>query len=167
MSIILALMDTLKTKTFCTLLTLFPALVWGATFQAQVVGVTDGDTIKVVRTDHEQVKIRLSGIDCPERAQPWGSQATQAASDLVAGQPVTIQVMDIDRYGRTVGRVFVDGVNINRRLVAAGHCWTYVRYALDQHLFVLQVQAQAARIGLWQLPESERVPPWEWRKNNR
>ena len=161
-------MNIPKTKSFFTLLTLFPALVWGAeTYQAQVVGVTDGDTIKVLRTNHEQVKIRLAGIDCPERAQPWGNQATQAASDLVAGQTVTIKVMDIDQYGRTVGRVFVNGANINRLLVEAGHCWTYVRYAKDQLLAALQVYAQATKRGLWRLPESERVPPWEWRKNNR
>lgn len=142
------------------LVTALPALVWGSeTYQAKVIGITDGDTIKVLRTGNEQVKIRLAGIDCPERRQPWGSRAKQAASDLVAGQTVTIKVMDVDRYGRTVGRVFVDGVNVNRALVEGGHCWTYVKYAKDQKLFTLQDEARSQDRGLWRLPEAERVPP--------
>ncbi len=158
----------MKMKIFFAFLTALPALVWGAeTYQAKVIGVTDGDTIKVLRGGNEQVKIRLAGIDCPERKQPWGTRAKQAASDLVAGQSVTIKVMDVDRYGRTVGRVFVDGVNINRALVEGGHCWTYVKYAKDSQLPVLQDQAKAENRGLWRLPESERAPPWEWRRSKR
>ena len=60
-------------------------------YEAMVIGVTDGDTIKVLRTGNEQVKIRLAGVDCPERKQPWGTKAKQAASDLVAGHTVTIE----------------------------------------------------------------------------
>lgn len=154
----------MKIKKIFAILTIFPALVWGAeTYQAKVIGVTDGDTIKVLRPGNVQAKVRLAGIDCPERKQPWGTRAKQAASDLVAGQTVTIKVMDVDRYGRTVGRVFVDGVNVNRALVEGGHCWAYVKYAKDSQLSVLQNQAQAANRGLWRLPEKERMPPWEWR----
>jgi endonuclease YncB( thermonuclease family) len=146
----------MKFITIFYILTALPALAWAAeTYQAKVVGITDGDTIKVLRTGNEQVKIRLAGI----RKQPWGNRAKQAASDLVAGQIVTIDVMDIDRYRRTVGRVFVDGVNINRAMVEGRHCWTYVKYAKDKQLPVLQDQAMAENRGLWLLPESERVPP--------
>lgn len=136
-------------------------------YKAKVIGVTDGDTIKVLRTGNEQVKIRLAGIDCPERKQPWGTKAKQTASDLVAGKTVTIKVMDVDRYGRTVGRVFVDGVNVNRALVKGGHCHTYTRYVKDQKLFALQDEAKNSQRGLWRLPEGERVPPSEWRKAKR
>lgn len=136
-------------------------------YKAKVIGVTDGDTIKVLRTGNENIKIRLAGIDCPERKQPWGTKAKQAASDLVAGQTVTIKVIDVDRYGRTVGRVFVDGVNMNRALVEGGHCWAYARYVKDKVLFTLQDEAQAAKRGLWSLPEAERVQPWKWRRSKR
>lgn len=134
-------------------------------YKAKVIGITDGDTIKVLRTGNEHVKVRLAGIDCPERKQPWGTKAKQAASDLVAGQTVTIKVTDIDRYGRTVGRVFVDGMNVNRALVEGGHCWAYTRYVKDKVLFTLQDEARKSQRGLWALPETERVQPWEWRRN--
>ena len=155
-------------KLASVILLFFASIAHGAeTYQAKVIGVMDGDTIKVLRPGNEQVKIRLAGIDCPERKQPWGTKAKQAASDLVAGQTVTIKVMDVDRYGRTVGRVFVDGVNVNRALVEAGHCWTYTKYAKDAQLSVLQDQAKAKNRGLWKLPQGERVPPWEWRSKKR
>lgn len=133
-------------------------------YKAKVIGITDGDTIKVLRTGNEHAKVRLAGIDCPERKQPWGIKAKQAASDLVAGKTVTIEKLTTDRYGRTIGRVFVDGVNVNRALVEGGHCWAYTRYVKDKVLFTLQDEAQAAQRGLWALTEGERVPPWEWRR---
>lgn len=158
----------MKFKILFYILTALPALAWGAeTYQAKVVSVTDGDTIKVLRIGNEQVKIRLAGIDCPERKQPWGTKAKQAASDLVAGQTVTIEKLTTDRYGRTIGRVFVNGVNVNRALVEDGQCWVYPRYAKDKVLFTLQDKANNLQRGLWRLPENERVPPWEWRKAKR
>jgi micrococcal nuclease len=157
-----------KNIIFLILIVAFPSLVWGTgSYQATVVGVTDGDTITVLKVGNEQVKIRLAGIDCPERKQPWGNKAKQAASDLVARQTVTIEAMGKDRYKRTIGRVYVDGVNVNRALVEAGHCWTYVKYAKDDQLSVLQGQAVKQRRGLWGLPEGERVEPWKWRKGKR
>ncbi len=158
----------MKFKNLFCILTALPALAWGAeTFQAKVVGVTDGDTIKVLRTGNEKVKTRLAGIDCPERKQPWGNRAKQAASDLVAGQTVTIEKLTTDRYGRTIGRVYVDGLNVNRALVEGGHCWAYTRYVKDKVLFTLQDEAKNSQRGLWRLPQIERVPPWEWRKARR
>lgn len=146
------------------LMAAIPALAWGAeSYQAKVIGVTDGDTIKVLRTGNEQVKIRLAGIDCPERKQPWGNNAKKAASKLIADKTVTIEVMDVDQYGRAVGRVFIDGVNVNRSLVEGGNCWVYPKYAKDAVLFTLQGEAKNSQRGLWQLKKAERVPPWEWR----
>jgi endonuclease YncB( thermonuclease family) len=130
----------------------------------KVVRVADGDTITILTSDKEQVKIRFAGIDCPERAQPWGRNATEALKAVLTGEPVTIEVIDVDRYKRTVGRVYIKGMNVNRHLVESGNCWVYPRYAKDQKLFDLQEQAKAAKRGLWRLPEGERVPPWEWRR---
>jgi endonuclease YncB( thermonuclease family) len=147
-----------------SLLIIIPSITWAESYKAKVVRITDGDTITVIRNNKQQVKIRLAGIDCPERRQPWGTRAKQAATELVANKIVTIKVLDVDRYGRTVGQVFVDSVNVNRELVLAGHCWAYTKYVRDSVLFSHQNAAQKAKRGLWGLPKSERIPPWEWRR---
>ena len=130
----------------------------------KVVKIADGDTITVLTQDNTQVKIRLADIDCPERKQPWGNRAKQAIGNLLKDQPIRVETINKDRYGRTIGRVFADKQNINRALVEQGHCWVYPKYAKDEMLFKLQDNAQTAKRGLWRLPENERVPPWEWRK---
>ncbi len=132
------------------------------TFTGKVVGVTDGDTITVM---HNLVgeKVRLNGIDCPERRQAFGNRAKQAASELVFGKTVTVQVVDYDRYKRTVGNVVLsDGLVLNEELVRAGMCWWYRRYALDdERLAQAELEARVAKRGLWVAPDP--VPPWEWR----
>src|SRR5690606_7447381 len=111
-----------------------------------------------------QIKIRFADIDCPEHGQPWGRNATEALKDALTGDTVGIEVLDKDRYGRTIARVYVNSVSVNRHMVQSGNCWVYTKYVKDQKLFALQDEAKGAGRGLWQLPESERVPPWEWRK---
>jgi len=133
----------------------------------KVIKVADGDTITILINTKEQVKIRFAGIDCPERKQPWGRNATEALKTVLAAEPATIEVMDIDRYKRTVGRVYIKGMNINRYSVKSGNCWVYPQYAEDRELYKLQNEAKAAKHGLWRLPENERMPPWEWRKSKR
>jgi endonuclease YncB( thermonuclease family) len=83
----------------------FPALA--EDYAARVVGISDGDTLTVLKADKTQVKIRLSGIDAPETGQDFGSKAKQTASELAFGKDVTIQVKDKDRYGRTVAVVIL------------------------------------------------------------
>ena len=78
-----------------------------------------------------------------------------------------VEVVTIDRYGRTVGKIFLDNQNINREMVKAGHAWVYVKYAKDKTLFALEKNAKENQLGLWALPEGERIPPWQWRKNRR
>lgn len=133
-------------------------------FEAKVIKIADGDTITVLREGNVQVKIRLADIDCPERGQPWGRNATEALKKALTNDTVGIEVLDKDRYGRTIARVYVNSVSMNRYLVESGNCWIYPKYAKDQKLFALQDAAKSAGKGLWQLPESERVPPWEWRQ---
>ena len=133
-------------------------------FDAKVIKIADGDTITVLREGNVQIKIRLADIDCPERGQPWGRNATDALKKALTKDTVGIEVLDKDRYGRTIARVYVDSISMNRYLVESGNCWVYPKYAKDHALFSLQDEAKAAGRGLWQLPESERVPPWEWRK---
>lgn len=134
------------------------------TYHAEVTAITDGDTVVVLQAYGQKVRVRLAGIDCPEVKQPWGSRATQAASDYMKRKHVTVEEIGQDRYGRSIGRVFVDGANINRALVSDGHCWAYTRYVKDKVLFELQDQAEERQSGLWGLTDAEPVPPWEWRR---
>lgn len=142
---------------------LLPVHVFAESYQGRVVGITDGDTFKLLVTGNRQIKVRLAEIDTPETAQPYGSKAKQELSSLIFGKSATVNVMDIDRYGRTVGRVYADGVDVNAEMVRRGAAWVYRRYAKDQSLFRLETEAKQEKRGLWSLPESERIPPWEWR----
>lgn len=153
---------------------------WAATFDAKVVRVSDGDTVKV-RT-HEscssgkdcvggkkEYRVRLAEIDTPESNQPFGSNARQMLTDLVYGKAIQVKQTDIDRYGRLVAHLYMseEGVWINAELVRTGAAWVYRRYAKSPELFQLEDQARAAEQGLWSLPEAERIPPWEWRQKNK
>ncbi len=129
----------------------------------RVVGIGDGDTLTLLTGTREEVRVRLAGIDTPERGQPFGDRARQALSDLAFGRQVRVVVADTDRYGRTVGRVFAGGLDVNADLVRSGATWVFRRYSDDPELLRLEAEARAARRGLWGLPEAQRVPPWEWR----
>jgi micrococcal nuclease len=127
-----------------------------------VIGVADGDTITVLR-DTTQIRVRLHGIDAPERGQPFGTRARQFTSEAAFGKVVRIEPTDRDRYGRIVAEVILpDGRNLNRELVRAGLAWWFRRYARhDAELERLEGEARAARLGLWADPHP--VPPWQWR----
>ena len=138
-----------------------------ATLTGRVVGVHDGDTLTMLDAQNRQTRIRLTGIDTPESAQPYGSRAKMALSDLVFGKTIQVDDQGKDRYGRTLGRVSVDGTDVNAALVAAGAAWVYRQYSKDPNLLRLEAEAQAAHRGLWALPEAQRMPPWEWRRQQR
>ncbi len=136
------------------------------TLTGKVVRVADGDTITVL-VDRERVKVRLAEIDAPERGQPWGKRAKQALTERIAGHVVQVETKFNDRYGRRVGHVVYSGRDINRELVREGHAWVYRQWMRDQTLLDDESHARAASAGLWGLPESDRVPPWEWRDAKR
>lgn len=137
--------------------------VIAAEISGRVIGITDGDTLTVLSDMRQQVKVRLAEIGTPESRQPYGSRAKQALSDLAFGKAVRVIVQNTDRYGRTVGRVYAGPVDVNAALVRQGAAWVYRRYSHEPALLRLEQEAQAARRGLWTLPEAERTPPWEWR----
>jgi micrococcal nuclease len=98
-------------------------------YQGEVVGGIDGDTIEVLHNQHPE-RVRLSGIDCPEKGQAFGNRAKQAASALVFGRDVILQTHGQDKYGRTLADVLLkDGTNVNHTLVKDGWCWWYRKYA--------------------------------------
>ena len=100
-----------------------PALGWSG----KVIGVADGDTITVLR-DKQPQKIRLYGIDCPEKRQPFGNKAKQFTSELVFGKVVEIEPIATDRYGRTVAFVRIENITVNEELIKEGLGWVYMRY---------------------------------------
>ena len=138
-----------------------------AQYQGRVVAVYDGDTLTLLTAEKQQVKVRLAEIDTPESKQPYGSRAKQALSELAFNKMAVVEVQDIDRYGRVVGRVYVQEehkrVDVNAELVRSGAAWVYTQYAKDKNLFALEQEARKNKTGLWALPEAERTPPWKWR----
>jgi micrococcal nuclease len=133
------------------------------THVGQAVAITDGDSFRLLVGD-ERIRVHLDGIDCPELrgSQPYGNQATQALSDLILDKEVSVKSIGTDYYGRTLGRVFVDGVDVNRELVARGLAWHYVEYSDDESLAAAESEARATKAGLWGDPEP--IPPWDWRR---
>ncbi len=132
----------------------------GTRFVGRVVGVSDGDTISVLR-EGRAVRVRLDGIDAPEGGQAYGQRAKAFVSQLVYGKTVTVDVRDIDRYGRLVARVYVTDEDTSLAIVRAGYAWHFVRYSNDTTLAAAEREARTARRGLWQDPRA--VPPWEFR----
>jgi len=150
-------------NTFITLLTLVGVSVFaGESFSGKVVGVSDGDTITVLRGDKSTARIRLESIDCPEKKQPFGNAAKEFASNLVFGKTVTIVVKETDRYGRLIATVYIGETNLNLELVKAGLAWHYKHYCKSPAFAQAEAEARAAKRGLWS--ESLTVPPWEYRR---
>lgn len=150
------------------LLIVFAASTWAADeYTGKVVGITDGDTLTLLTEQKQQIKVRLGEIDTPESRQPYGTRARQTLSDLAFGKQARVVVQETDRYGRTVGRVYVGAIDVNAEMVKQGAAWVYRQYARDQSLYTLENEAKAAKRGLWGLPEAERTPPWEWRQAER
>lgn len=141
------------------------------TLTGKVIGVTDGDTITVLDAAHEQHKIRLAGIDAPEKAQPFGQRSKAQMSDLVFDKPVTVEWSKHDRYQRIIGKVLVADRDAGLALVSAGLAWHYKRYQKEQtpddqaRYAAAEDAARARRAGLW--VDANPVPPWDWRAARR
>src|SRR5574340_557789 len=140
--------------------------LFAASFTGSVVSVLDGDTIEVLHNTRAE-RIRLNGIDCPEKGQAYGKKAKQATSALVFGKEVRLQTFGKDKYGRTIADVLLtDGTNVNHELAKNGWCWWYRKYAPgDVELEKLEKAAREAKKGLWVDPAP--IPPWVYRKARR
>lgn len=132
-------------------------------FTALVVSVKDGDTIEVLSNGRAK-RIRLRGIDCPEKRQAYGYRAKLAMAGLTFGQAVTIHPHEKDKYGRLVADVMLaDETSVNHLLVKDGWCWWYRKYAPDDAVLeMLETEARQTKRGLWIDPNP--VPPWVYRK---
>lgn len=141
------------------------------TISGRVVAVSDGDTIKVLDSERRQHTIRLSGIDAPEKAQPFGQRSKESLSRMVYGKDVAVEWSKRDKYGRIVGKVLLDGTDANLEQIKAGLAWFYRRYAKELAAGDAPAYEQAEKAalqqkkGLWS--EGFATPPWEWRMKRK
>jgi len=141
------------------------------TLEGRVVGVSDGDTITVLDSSKKQHKIRLAGIDAPEKKQAFGQASKVRLSDLVFGKDVVLDCGKTDRYRREICIVMINGQDANLGQVRAGMAWWYRKYQNEQTAQqravyeAAEAAAAAGRVGLWR--DAGPVPPWEWRKAKR
>ena len=132
-------------------------------WQGKVVGISDGDTITVLHNNRGE-KVRLYGIDTPEKRQDFGNKAKQFTSNMVFGKSVEVEPVTKDRYGRTVGLVYINGQCLNEELIRAGFAWVYIQYckkAICTDWRRLEATAKTNKNGLWS--HTNPMPPWEHR----
>jgi len=148
-------------------LILLPSTLWA--WQGKVIHIADGDTVTVLR-DGKKVKVRLYGVDCPEKRQAYGTKAKRFTSDLAGMERVEVVPITVDRYGRTIAHVYIegDGENLSEELVRNGYAWVYRKYC-DRRIcgfwLKLETKARMDELGLW--ADQNPVPPWDWRRGKR
>lgn len=136
-----------------------------ADFSAKVMEVVDGDTIVLWHNNREQ-KVRLNGVVCPDKTQPYGGQAKRFTSFMIQNKDVRVRVISKDENGGIIGHVFLqDGQELNRELVKEGLAWWDRKPSTNQGLSQLEEIARAEKRGLWADPHP--IPPWEWKKQQR
>src|SRR5216684_2936929 len=141
------------------------------TLSGRVVAIADGDTITILDSANTQHRIRLAGIDAPETHQAFGEQSRQSLSGMIFGKDVSVSYQKIDQYGRIVGKIFLDGKDINLEQVKAGMAWHYKFYEdeqtpEDRELYAkTEAEVRAARRGLWQDPNP--TEPYQFRKEEK
>jgi endonuclease YncB( thermonuclease family) len=160
---------TLRSRCLIVALSLvFTHLAFAETITGRVVGIADGDTITVLDSTKSQHKIRLAGIDAPEKAQPFGQVSKRHLSDLIFGKGVILDCGKKDKYKRKLCVVMVNGNDVNQAQVASGLAWWYRKYQMEQTVQqradyeAAEMSAMAGGIGLWS--DVCPMPPWEWRK---
>ena len=138
------------------------------TIEGLVVGVADGDTITVLDQQKNTYKIRLQGIDAPEKKQAFGEKSKQSLHDLVHSKQVRIEYDKEDKYGRIVGKVTVEDVDVCLQQLVLGMAWHYKKYQNEQSVSdralysETELTSQSLKLGLW--TDDTPMPPWEFRK---
>ena len=131
-------------------------------------GISDGDTVTVLDASKAQFKIRLQGIDAPEKKQAFGNKSKEVLFTWLFNNQVTVEYSKKDKYGRILGKILVDGIDANLEQIKSGMSWHYKKYQNEQsendRKLYAQAEAEAReeKRGLWVDPDP--VPPWEWRK---
>jgi endonuclease YncB( thermonuclease family) len=129
----------------------------------RVIGIKDGDTVVLLTNRKEELTVRLSEIDAPERRQAFGTVSRTYLSDLIFGKEVKLVKTGTDRYGRILGFIYtLNGTNVNLEMVRKGMAWQYEKYSNSPTLRRAQMDAKAQKLGLWRDPYPS--PPWEFRR---
>jgi endonuclease YncB( thermonuclease family) len=164
------------------LILLIPATVGADTLEGKVIKVADGDTVTIVDGNGNKHRIRLGGIDAPEKDQPYGDVSTHGLVELVSDKAVTIEYEKRDRYRRIIGKVLVDSpgevfcmaldcvkkIDAGLEQIKSGLAWHYKKYQNEQEgndrrdYSNAEIGAKSKRIGLW--ADDEPVAPWDWRR---
>ena len=156
----------LITISLFSLLMCFP--VQAGTISGSVVRITDGDTVVVLDANKVQYKIRLVGIDAPEKKQAYGKKSKENLSDLVAGKYVVVEYDKLDRYKRVLGKILLNSKDMNLEQIKSGMAWHYKKYQKEQSqsdrmlYSEAEIDARNAKRGLWRDPDP--IPPWDYRK---
>ena len=134
-------------------------------FPVKVVGISDGDTFTVVNCDNLQLKIRIHGIDAPEKSQAYGNQSKKYLSSLIFGKNIEIDVQSQEKWGRFVAKVFTpDGRDVALLMLQGGMAWHYTKYDKTPAYENAQNAAKSAHKGLW--GDKNPVAPWVFRRRN-
>jgi endonuclease YncB( thermonuclease family) len=162
------------------LLLAFSCVAQAATIDGKVINVADGDTIMILDAAHQQHRIRINGIDAPEKGQPFGDRSRQNMARMVTGKDVTADCHKTDRYGRQVCKVWVQPsdcpkcgktLDVGHAQIVAGMAWWYREYAKEQsdedrgRYESDENEARLRKRGLWAHDYS--VAPWDWRRDKR
>lgn len=138
-----------------------------ANITGKVIGISDGDTLTVLDTNQVQHKVRLAGIDAPEKKQAFGQKSKESLSDCAYLKQVKIEGEKLDKYGRLIGKVIVNNQDCNLIQIAKGMAWHYKKYQKEQSSIDRltysneEIKAKNNRLGLWN--DMNAIPPWEFR----
>lgn len=138
---------------------------FGQEFTARVIGVSEGDSI-TVKHERREVRIRLRGVDCPEKGQPYFKEARRFTTFMADGRDVLVKPLGKDGRGRTIADVILPGgKSLNQELLQEGLAWWDRKNSSDQAMKDLQDIAEAGKRGLWSQPKP--IPPWEWKTRKK
>ena len=140
------------------LLLAFTSVILADELRGKVVSIADGDTITVLDANKKQHKVRLTGIDAPEKKQAFGAKSKDRMGELVAGKDVVVEWKENDNYGRTLGKVRQGALDINLQMIKDGMAWHYKKFSKSAELSMAEAEAKAGKKGLW--GDTNPVPPW-------
>lgn len=141
-------------------------LSFATTIKGKVIKITDGDTITILEENGDKTRVRFYGIDAPEKKQDYGIKSLNVLKKLIDKKEIEIEIKNKDQYGRIVGVVYYDKININLYMLETGNAWWYKQYSKHNIEFkIAEEKAKSEKIGLWK--EKNPTPPWIYRKEKK
>lgn len=140
----------------------FISVSYSQIIEGEVIKIKDGDTIEILLEGNQPITIRLNGIDAPEKKQAFGQKSKEKLSEMIFGKIVKVDCNGKDRYGRVIGDIYLDELNINEEMVQSGFAWHYKKYSKSSILAEYEDEARSNKRGLW--AEDYPTPPWDFRK---